>query len=164
MRPSVSTLSTAMIATLSAVVLLAILTIPLAAQPATESHARQGFGYDKAHEITINGSVQKVIAKSPQGNPGGLHLLVVAPEGSFDAHLGPYLNKEVQAELQNGASVRIVGAVENVRGKSYLLAREITIGGRTIVVRNENGFLVAPQQPRTTLKNGKTSQVLGGAQ
>jgi hypothetical protein len=168
MRRSVSSRFTAMIATGLTAVVFAIMTIPLAAQPATEFHPQHGFGpgYDKAHEITINGSIQKVVAKGPQGTPGGLHLLVVASQGSFDTHLGPYLTKGVQAELQSGAEVRIVGAIEKIRGKSYLLAREVTVGGRTIVVRNENGFLL-PQDPRALpLKNGKAPRAFGngGAQ
>jgi hypothetical protein len=167
MRRSVFIRSQRTIATLFAAALLAILTIPLAAQPATESGAQHGFGpgYDKAHEVTINGSIQKVVAKGPQGTPGGLHLLVSSPQGVLDAHLGPFMTKESQAELQSGAAVRIVGAIESVRGKRYLLAREVTIAGHTIVVRNENGFLL-PQDSRALLKNGKASRVSGrgGAQ
>jgi hypothetical protein len=157
MRRSVSTRSTAMIATLLPALLLAILTIPLAAQAATESRAQHGFGpgYDKAHEVTINGSVQKAFSKRPQGVPGGLHILVLASQGVVDAHLGPFVTKEMQAELQSGAAVRIVGAFQKVHGKSYLLAREMTLGGHTIVLRNQNGVLLPQENSRASSFKGK---------
>jgi hypothetical protein len=164
MRRSVSNRS-AMIAALSTMV-LAIAAIPVAAQPATESSAQHGFGviYDRAHEITINGSIQKVVLKSVPGAPGGLHLLVAGAQGLVDAHLGPFMTKEIQAKLQNGTEVQIVGAVEHVRGKSYLLAREVTVGGSTIIVRNERGFLLPQQNSAALALKNKGIAQTGGVQ
>lgn len=169
MRRSVSARSTATLAMLLSAALLAIVTIPLAAQPTAESHAQHGFGlgYDKAHEITVNGSIQRVVPSSTPGVPAGLHLLVAGSNGLVDAHLGPYLTKELQAGFQAGAAVRIVGAMQTVRGKNYLLARQVSIDGRTIVVRSENGFLLHQLRPGSVpLKSAKVplAERNGGAQ
>lgn len=163
MRRRVSAHSTAMIA-----MLLAIVTIPLAAQPANQSHVQHGIGlgYDKAHEITVNGSIQRAIAITTPGVPSGLHLLVAGSQGVVDAHLGPYMTKEIQEGLHNGATVQIVGAVENVHGKSYLLARQVIVGGQTIVVRSENGFLLRQKPGSAPVKSARVPQAErnGGAQ
>lgn len=157
MRRSVSTRSTAMIATLLPAVVLAILAIPLAAQPVTQSRAQRGFGpvYDKAHEITINGSVQKSFSQRPRGVPGGLHILITSSQGVVDAHLGPFVTKQLQAELQSGAAVQVVGVFERLHGKNYLLAREVTVGSRTIVLRNQNGALLPQQKSRASSSTAK---------
>jgi hypothetical protein len=130
--------------------LLAILAVPLGAQLAPETRATRAVGpvYDAAHEITLNGTIQEVVTKRVAGSPVGMHLLVAGPEGVVDAHVGPYLTKDTQEALHAGLPVQIVGAVEQLHGKSILLARQLIFGGRTVTVRNENGFLVRAHGPR----------------
>ena len=78
-----------------------------------------------------------------------MHLLVAGPEGVVDAHVGPYLEREdTQEALHAGLPLQIVGAVEQLHGKSILLARQLIFAGRTVTVRNENGFLVRARSPR----------------
>lgn len=149
-----------MIARLLTGLLLAVSAIPLGAQSGADSRAQQGLGYDKAHEITLNGTIQEVFSQSIPGSLVGLHLLVATPQGTIDAHLGSYLTKDSQEALQVGASVQIVGAMETLHGKDYLLARQVTFSGRIVKVRSENGFLVrvhSPRAPRSSTE--KTSQV-----
>ena len=76
--------------------LLAILVVPLGAQPASETHAGHGFGvvYDAAHEITLAGTVQEVVTHHMAGRPAGVHLMVAGPHGLVDAHVGPFLAKK----------------------------------------------------------------------
>jgi hypothetical protein len=119
-------------------------------------------GYDKAHEITLAGTIQEAIAKPLPGSPAGLHLLVQAAQGTVDVHVGPYLPKDMREALQPGTTVQIVGAMVTLHGNNYLLARYMTFGGRTVLVRSENGFLVRSQASRTTTQKG--SQLGGGAQ
>jgi len=140
----------------------AALAVPLNAQTATESHAQPflRLGYDKAHEITLNGTIQKVVSHAAVGTPIGLHLLVAGSEGTIDAHLGPYVNKEVQQALHTGMAVQIVGAIQRIRGKNYLLAREVVVDGRTITVRSKNGFLLLGKPVRASRI---TEQLNGGA-
>lgn len=139
----------------------AALAVPSNAQAAAESHAQPflRLGYDKAHEITLNGTIQKVVSHAAVGAPTGLHLLVAGSEGTIDAHLGPYLNKEVQQALHTGMVVQIVGATQRIHGKNYLLAREVVVDGRTITVRSTNGFLLLGKPVRAS----RTEQLNGGA-
>jgi hypothetical protein len=120
--------------------LLAILTLPLCAQPAATS-AHQFVAYDKTHEITVNGTVQEVVTKPGKGSPTGLHVIVTSSQGTFDTHLGPYVTKQNREALKTGLPIQIVGAIEKVRSKQYLLARQVIFSGRTITVRGTNGFL-----------------------
>jgi hypothetical protein len=145
-----STKPTQLTAGLLAGLLLAILAVPLGAQLAPETRATRAVGpvYDAAHEITLNGTIQEVVTKRVAGSPVGMHLLVAGPEGVVDAHVGPYLTKDTQEALHAGLPVQIVGAVEQLQGKSILLARQLIFGGRTVTVRNENGFLVRAHGPR----------------
>jgi hypothetical protein len=141
MRSSVRT-RTPLIAGLMAGLLVAIVSVPLNAQPAEEVHPKIMLGYDKAHEISISGNIQEVVGKPAPGSPAGLHVLVNSANGVVDAHLGPYMTKETKEALHEGTPVQILGAMQKGRTKDYLLARELMVGGRTIRVRSEKGFLV----------------------
>lgn len=128
---------------LIAALLLAIVAVPLVAQPADQANTAKGIGpvYDAAHEITLEGWIQTVVTKHTPGSPAGVHLMVMGPEGLVDAHIGPFLSKETKEALHEGAPVRIVGAMVSVRGNDYLFARQVAVGGRTITVRSEHGIL-----------------------
>jgi hypothetical protein len=114
------------------------------AQSMSVSRSAQGFGpaYDAAHEITLNGTIQEVVVRQTPGSPPGTHVLVAGPEGIVDAHAGPFLSKETKDALQAGTPIEIVGATTQMNEKSYLLARQLIIGGRTITVRSKHGFLL----------------------
>lgn len=127
---------------------LLMLTIPLAAQVAESSQRNPAVrGYDRTHEITLNGTIQRLVTKSAPGSPVGLHLLVDGANGTTDAHLGPYLNKETQQLLRAGTPVQIIGSIETAHGKSYLLARQLIFSGRLVTVRTTNGFLMTSEAP-----------------
>jgi hypothetical protein len=145
--------------------LFAIVPLQPSAQTAADSRTQRPLipAYDKAHEITVDGTVQEVVTKHVAGSPVGMHLMVAGSEGVVDAHVGPYLTKDMQAALHAGLPVKIVGAMEEAHGKHYLLARQLSFGGRTVKVRNENGFLahvqghhVAHSKPEN--RNAKTTQ------
>ena len=160
------------IAGLLTTLLLAILAVPLVAQRALETPAqtRASLGYDKAHEITLNGTIQEVISKHVAGAPVGMHLLVAGSRGVTDAHVGPFLEKDVQEALHTGTPVQVVGAMNEINGKSYLLARQLIFGGRIVTVRSANGFLVRFHGSRTgrsnadsTTEKTSTVELNGGA-
>jgi hypothetical protein len=138
-------------------VLVACLAIPASAQSAAESNPAHGFmqPYDAAHELTITGTIQEVVRKHAAGSPAGMHLLVNGSEGIVDAHVGPFLSKDVQEALHTGLPIQIVGATETVHGKQFLLARQLIFGGRLVTVRSQNGFLV---------RGIRTPKANGGAQ
>jgi len=168
MRRRVARGSTRLIAGGVLSALLAITAIPLTAQPAVETHPLHfvGHGYDKAHEVTINATINQMVTKHVAGSPAGLHLLVNGPEGLVDAHLGPFMTRQTQSALRAGTAVQIVGAMETVHGKQYLLAREVTVGGRTITVRSSNGMLRVGQSSHLhqMRRNRSRVEVRGGAQ
>jgi hypothetical protein len=161
---------TPLIAGLMAGLLVAIVSVPLVAQPTTETRPpAKGFGadYDAAHETTLNGTIEKITTKREIGKPAGMHLLVSGPSGVVDAHVGYFLNKEAKESLQEGMPVKIVGAMSTIHGKSYLLARLVTVGDRTIRVRSKHGIL-APEPTGTPHKRNSNRKpavaVHGGAQ
>ena len=128
--------------------LFAIFTLTL--QPSAQTAPATGaqhLGYDKTHEITVNGTIQEVVSKSVSGSPYGLHLLLATPQGTVDAHIGPYMTKDTQAALVAGQHVQIVGAVETIHSINILLARQLIFAGRMVKVRSENGFLVRAVGP-----------------
>jgi hypothetical protein len=162
MRCTRFTKPTRMIVGLLTGLLFATMAVPLGAQPASESRPGLGFGpvYDAAHEITVNGTIQKIVTRHVVGSPAGMHLLVARPEGVVDAHVGPFLSKETKKALQTGTPVRIVGATSSLNGKDYFLVRELTVGGSTVTVRSEHGLLVRVHSPRAQrARTEKTAQV-----
>lgn len=151
MRRCVARGSTRLIAgSVLSALLLAITAVPLAAQPAAQIHPlpSQGVGYDKSHEVTINATVNQLVTKGVAGSPAGLHVLVTGPQGVVDAHLGPFMTRETRLALKPGTAVQVVGALETIHGKQYLLARELIIGGRTLTIRSSNGMLSHVQSMR----------------
>jgi hypothetical protein len=145
--------------------LFAILSVPLGAQPASETRVAHGFGpvYDAAHEITLTGTVEEVITRHMTGKPTGMHLMVAGPQGVVDAHVGPFLSKEMKEALHTGTPVQLVGAMASLHGTKYLMVRELNVGGSKVIVRSEHGSLV--RSPGSTPKTRETSILVstGGA-
>ena len=170
MRRCVATGSVRLIAgSVLGALLLAITAVPLAAQPAAQSHPLRavGVGYDKAHEVTINGTVNRIITQHVPGSPAGLHVLVNGERGLVDVHLGPFMSRQTQQELRSGTLVQIVGAMQTVHGKQYLLGRQINFAGRAVTVRNQGGALLRVQATPLVLakhKHASRVEVKGGAQ
>jgi hypothetical protein len=164
MRRTRLTKNTRMIAGLLAGLLFAIPAVPLGAQPASETRPGQGFGpvYDAAHEITLTGTVQEVISRHMAGRPVGLHLMVAGPQGLVDAHVGPFLSREMKEALHTGTPVQLVGAMASLRGRKYLMVRELTVGGTTVTVRSEHGFLVRPHDSSAKTKEAAELESKGG--
>ena len=143
---------TRLIAGLLSGLLFATVVVPLGAQPASESRPGRGFGpvYDAAHETTVSGTIQEVVTKHAVGSPAGMHLLVAGPEGVVDAHVGSFLTKNTREALHMGLPIQIVGAMEQLHGKRFLLARQLIFGGRTVTVRSRTGFLLPAVNSRHT--------------
>ncbi|HZC24197.1 MAG TPA: hypothetical protein VE866_12715 [Candidatus Binatia bacterium] len=151
-----------MIARLMIGLFIAITAVSLNAQPLdSEAQPSRAFGYDKAHEITLTGTIAAINEKPARGNPVGLHLVLSAPQGRVDAHLGPYMTKETIEALHTEIPVQVVGATEKLHGKEFLLARQVIFGGRLVQVRNENGFLVREHSAKSHHRNQKSGSKEG---
>jgi hypothetical protein len=153
------------IAGLLAGLLFAVQAVPLGAQPASETRVGQGFGvvYDAAHEITLTGTVQEVVTRRMPGRPAGMHLMVASPQGLVDAHVGPFLSREMKEALHTGTPVQLVGAMASLRGRKYLMVRELNVGGTKVIVRSEHGFLVRSQGSNPKSKEMANVESNGGA-
>ena len=139
-----------------AVVIFAACSPHCAAQAAPEQRAFNA-PYDKAHEITVSGAIDQVVTQRIAGSPVGLHLLVAGSKGTVDAHLGAFLSRDIVDALHPGEPVEIIGAMKTINGKDYLLARQLTVDGRTIIIRNQRGFLLhsfARRSPSPIGSNG----------
>lgn len=153
-------------ASLSGLLAGLLLTISLNAQPIRTAPPTRGFvrGYNASHELTVTGTVQQVVTKHAMGSPAGMHLLVAGPEGVVDAHVGPFMSKDTREALHTGLPIQIVGAMENLRGKQYLMARQLVFGGRTVTVRSRTGFLLGAAESRraTSPRKQKAAKAANG--
>jgi hypothetical protein len=105
------------------------------------------------------GTVQEVITTPTPGAPIGIQLVVEGTQGAFTASLGSTLSDQVRQALSAGAPVQVSGVMETTNGKSYLLARKLTIAGNQVIIRNEHGFLVHSQQrSRASVNNSALSR------
>jgi hypothetical protein len=138
--------------------LLVAVALPAVAAPGSKgTHLPSQFAYDKAHEITFNGTISQVVSHPAKGSLLGTHMMVASGGTMRDVHLGSYLSKEVtKTVLRPDQPVQIVGMNMTLHGKSVVLARQVIAGGRVITVRNENGFLVmGSKNPGRTLITAK---------
>jgi len=148
--------------------LLAAMLLALAAEattPAQPSSVDRGsrLAYDQAREVTLVGTVERLVTHPDFGGPAGLHLLVSTSGKTVDAHLGPFFSKENQEALEAAQSVQIVGISTRIQGKDVVLARQLIFAGRLVTLRNERGALVREHPARRTTGDSKPA-ANGGAQ
>ena len=128
-------------ASLFCLVLLAMFTQAVLAQTATPRFESNTLG-TPTHDVVLAGTVQKMIATHTPGEPIGIQLVAEGPQGSFTASLGLALSDHVRQTLHPGTAIRVSGVMETINGKSYLLARKLTVAGDQVIIRNQHGFLV----------------------
>lgn len=148
--------------------IVAVMLLALAAQAATQSSSSSvgqgsGIGYDQTKEVTLSGTVDRLVSHPAPGSPAGLHLLISASGKTVDAHLGPFFSKQNQEALEAAHAVQVVGVTVNIRGHEVLLARQLIFAGRQVAVRNQRGFLVREHPTRHAVHDTKPA-VNGGAQ
>jgi hypothetical protein len=154
-----------MIAGLRIGLLVAIFAGSLIAQRANESISprRSVLAYDPAHELALDGTVQEVVSQHEIGSPAGLHLIVSGETGTVDAHLGPFMTQETREALHMGLPVHVVGEMKEFHGKPIMLARLITFGGRTVIVRSPHGALVLYPSHPAAVTPGIAKSANGGS-
>ena len=111
--------------------------------------------------VTVLGAIRQVVST---GGPGGVHILIDGPLGSFDANLGSYLPNEILEALSNGVSVQATGVVRSAGGKDYLFVRQLSVAGHQVTVRNFNGFLVHHSSAPSSGSNKLSGEGNGGVQ
>jgi hypothetical protein len=132
----------------------------LAASPALAQRGRGGGGmgmgmprYDKATERTVTGTVEHLQPQQGRGQGMGLHLAVKTDTGVLDVHVGPtaWLTEQ-KFEFAEGDVLTIVGSPVKMGDSDAFLAREITKAGKTMTLRNGDGF------PLWAGRGGRASQ------
>lgn len=103
--------------------------------------------YDKTSETTVKGALDSVKqVDTPSGvkgtrlylKQGGQTIEIYAGPANFFAKSGIVFTK--------GEALEVTGSKVDIQGASALLARQIKSGGKTIVVRDENGRPVWARQ------------------
>jgi hypothetical protein len=123
---------------LAALFSLAIVS-PLSAQPG-RGGAPAMPPYDPATEITLTGSVSEVtFPESPMGWKG-VHLKLTAGDSVRSVHLGPAAYLEDQGfSFAADDRIQVTGSQVKCQGEDALLAREVVIGERRLILRDETG-------------------------
>lgn len=105
----------------------------------------QGRIYNVTTEQTVTGTIQQVDRIQPpeaRGPWGGIHLSL-KQDGTepLEVHLGPswFLDNQ-ESKLAVGDVVTILGSRVTLDGKPVLIARTVTRGDETLVLRDERGF------------------------
>jgi len=116
-----------------------------------------------SEDRTITGSIQQVIPQqTSKGSVHAMQIVVASPQGAVNANLGSLLAENVKKSLGAGESVHMTGYTSTVNGQSTFVVRTLTVEkGKTVVVRNEHGFLVRPEVAGVHSAGVKT--VNGGA-
>ena len=135
----------------------------LAAGQSPSAHEGSRIISNQSREVTLAGSVERLVQRPAPGAPAGLHLLLSASGSMVDAHLGPFFSKQNQDALEAGKSVQVVGSMTSVNGLEVMLVRQLTVDGRVITVRNERGFLAREVPVRRNVRDAKSTPK-GGAQ
>ncbi len=114
--------------------------------------------WNKSQEVTLSGVLGEKSVPHSAGVPAGLHYQVASAQGPVDASFGPFLSHDVASSLSSGESVELVGLMEDIHGTSTLLVRQLTVGGRQVMVRNQQGLPVRTHA--TPLSNPSSSQAV----
>lgn len=122
--------------------LLAVLAVPLVAQPASEAHPY----YDQRQEVTLKATVSSVLNRAEPGMIAGSHLLLSTPSGTVDASLGRFgLEGKGALSVTAGEQVEVTGVMKTLRNKQVFVVRTVKMGGQVYTMRNEHGIQVSPQ-------------------
>ncbi|MFZ0137179.1 MAG: hypothetical protein WAK89_08980 [Candidatus Sulfotelmatobacter sp.] len=127
-----------LIAGLLSGLLVAILAVPLGAQPVPKAQPY----YDIAKEVTLSGTVSSVISRPKVG----AHLELATSSGAVDADLGRWgLMGKGALHIAPGAQVQVTGVMKTLKNKEVFIARTVTMGGKAYTMRNQHGIPVSPQ-------------------
>ncbi|HEY3840433.1 MAG TPA: hypothetical protein VGL72_27865 [Bryobacteraceae bacterium] len=125
--------------------------------PATASRPAGPFPYDSTQEITLTGTVSKVLPQASVGMVPGAHLLIITSSSSIDISLGTFgLSGKGALSVEPGQQVQAIGVAKTFKAGQVFLARTVTVGNQVYAIRNEHGILVSPQaRVRASEKNAQ---------
>lgn len=97
--------------------------------------------YDPKTETTIQATVEEVKQVTGKRGWNGTHLMVKTETGPLDVHVGPaaYVTSQ-QFSFAKGDQIEVTGSKVKLQDADVLLAREIKKDGKTLVLRDAQGF------------------------
>jgi hypothetical protein len=105
--------------------------------------------YSPANETTVKGRVSGAqdFTCAVAGHEMGSHLTLDTPQGPILIHLAPArVMRSQQFSFATGDQIEIVGAKFSFHGQDGVIAREVTRGNETFVIRDPGGKLLLEQQ------------------
>jgi hypothetical protein len=107
---------------------------------------------------TITGIIQKPGSTTSSRCSAGSCASLATPQGNVLVLLGSYQKKALQDVVVLGSSMQASGQIQDVDGQKLLIAKQIVVGGKTIAIRNDHGFLIhertGTRVHTQTLQNG----------
>jgi hypothetical protein len=108
----------------------------------------QGRLYDPQTEVTVKGKVTD-LGTCPSMGPGAVRGMsyrsatLKTDQGEVVVHLGPaWYMDEQKLSLKKGDTLEATGAKTTQDDKTVILAREVTINGKKMTLRDNQGFPV----------------------
>ena len=120
--------------------------IPMQAQTMANTDSAARPGYDAGDEVTLSGTVSRVVTNASPGMIPGAHLLLATPDGPVDASLGRFgLQGYGAVFVVGGEPIEATGVMKTIRDKVVLLVRSVRVGGETYNIRSERGVALSPR-------------------
>ncbi len=97
--------------------------------------------YDPSAEVTVNGTVEKVLNTTGKQGWNGIHLSLRANQETYDVHVGPsaYISKNGFA-FSAGDQVDVTGSKTKLGDTEAIVAREIRKDGKVLTLRDNQGI------------------------
>lgn len=116
------------------------LTLPLLAQAGRPRAAGQARVYQVDREVSLKGMVVEVNSV-PMGRASGVHLQVKVDGKEWPLHLGPsWFLSEGKWTFAKGDEIAFTGAKGGAGEGEFIIARELTLKGRTLTLRDKAGI------------------------
>ena len=96
--------------------------------------------YNSATEATLEGSLLYVAEHPTRAEWTGLYAIMREGAGEIEVHLAPgsFLAEE-GLEIHTGDTIKVVGSRTKWKDVDIILAREVTIKGKTVALRDKDG-------------------------
>ena len=104
--------------------------------------------YNRASETTVKGVVKDLADFDCPVSEGeiGSHLTLMTADGALQIHLAPArIMRSHPMRFTPGDQLEVVGSAVRIRGKEGMIAREVTRGNESFVLRDPDGRLMLVQ-------------------
>jgi len=107
----------------------------------SQNAGKTGPKYDLTKEVKVSGTVEQV--RETPGEWEGIHLVVKSGDRTVIVQLAPAeFLKELDCWIKVGDQVEVVGSKAPDTTEDEVLAREVTFGNNTMVLRDQKGIPV----------------------